>query len=117
MLTPEKKMKILVSKMLNSFGEDVWHFSPANNGFGKSGIPDIIVCAFGCFFGIEVKADETKKATRLQELQGERIQQAGGEWFLVRSKEDINMVEENIKAIMHMHLLAMTQPEDFPQVQ
>lgn len=117
MATPEKKMKAKVAKMLESFAEDVWYFYPGNNGFGSSGIPDIIVCAFGCFLGIEVKADETKKATRLQELRGYEIETAGGEWFLVRSEEDINAVEENIKAIMHMHLLAMTQPEDFPQVQ
>ena len=92
-------MKAKVTRMLKSFGDDVWYFFPGNNGFGKSGVPDIVACIYGTFFGIEVKADETKKATKLQEIQGQRIDRAGGSWFLVRSEADIEQIRRDITEI------------------
>jgi hypothetical protein len=114
MATPEGRMKAKVTKMLKSFGEDVWYFYPGNNGFGKSGVPDIVACAHGVFFGIEVKADETKAATKLQQLQGSRIDRAGGHWFLVRSEDDVNMVAaaiQNLKEIVAAHELMLKEPD------
>ena len=100
MATPEKRMKDKVVKALKSFGDDVWYFFPGNNGFGKSGVPDIVVCAYGFFIGVEVKSDETKKATALQQLQGERIQTAFGDWFLVRSEREIETLRVAINRAM-----------------
>lgn len=114
MATPEGRMKTKVTRMLKSFGEDVWYFYPGNNGFGKSGVPDIIACAHGVFFGIEVKADETKTATKLQELQGSRIERAGGYWFLVRSEEDVETVAtaiSEIKEIVATQELMLKEPD------
>ena len=92
MSTPEGKVKTQLVKMLKEM--KVWYFFPANNGFGKSGIPDIIAIVGGRFVGIECKADPTKKPTELQKRCGEEIKEAGGLWFLIRSVEDLREVEE-----------------------
>lgn len=89
--TPESKIKRKVTETLRKY--NVWYFFPANNGFGRAGIPDIIAIVDGLFVGIECKADKTKKPTELQKRCGEEIKQAGGEWFLVRCDEDITEVE------------------------
>ena len=82
-------MKRKVTEALSTYGPNVWYFFPGNNGFGKSGVPDLVVCAYGKFIGIEVKSGINKKPTKLQALQGSRIREAGGTWALVRSVEDI----------------------------
>ena len=79
--TPEGKVKAKVVDLLKKHG--VWYFFPGNNGFGKSGIPDIVCCVDGNFLGIEVKADKTKKPTALQVRCGQQIEAAGGTWVLV----------------------------------
>lgn len=79
--TPEGKVKAKVVDLLKKHG--VWYFFPGNNGFGKSGIPDIVCCVDGSFLGIEVKADKTKKPTALQVRCGQQIESAGGTWMLV----------------------------------
>ncbi len=91
-MTPEGKIKRKVTELLRD--NDIWYFFPGNNGFGKSGIPDIIAIVGGRFVGIECKADPTKKPTELQKRCGEEIKAAGGLWFLIRSVEDLREVEE-----------------------
>jgi hypothetical protein len=91
-MTPEGKIKKKVTELLRNHG--IWYFFPGNNGFGKSGIPDIIAIVGGRFVGIECKADPTKKPTELQKRCGEEIKEAGGLWFLIRSVEDLREVEE-----------------------
>ena len=91
-MTPEGKIKRKVVEVLKA--HDVWYFFPGNNGFGKSGIPDIIAIVGGRFVGIECKADPKKQPTELQRRCGEDIQRAGGIWLLVRCVEDINEVEQ-----------------------
>lgn len=63
---------------------------------GRSGIPDVIAIVNGFFVGIECKADPSKKPTVLQVRVGEEIIQAGGEWFLVRSDDDIQQLRSFI---------------------
>jgi Holliday junction resolvase len=85
-MTPEGKVKTKLVAMLKELG--AWYFFPANNGFGKSGIPDVIICWHGKFIGVEVKSSRGK-ATALQMRCGEQIQEAGGMWRIVRSADDI----------------------------
>lgn len=94
-LTPESKVKRKVVEVLKRHG--VWYFFPANNGFGKAGIPDIIAIVKGQFVGIEVKADRTKKPTALQVKCGEEIQRAKGWWFLACDAESIRSLEQAIE--------------------
>lgn len=90
--TPEGKIKAKVSKLLKQLG--VWYFYPASGPMGRIGIPDIIAIFGGKFVGIECKADPTKKPTALQVRVGQEIIAAGGEWFLVRSTDDIQQLGE-----------------------
>lgn len=85
--TPEGKVKQKVVKLLKK--EKVWYFFPANNGFGKSGIPDIIAIVNGEFIGIEVKS-ATGQPTELQKICGKQIEEAGGTWLVVR--DDITLM-------------------------
>ena len=63
MATPESKVKKQVKKILDDLG--AYHFSPMMDGYGRSGVPDIIACYKGKFIGIECKAGD-KKPTLLQ---------------------------------------------------
>lgn len=94
--TPEGKIKKKLTAMLRT--HRVWYFFPGNNGFGKSGLPDVIAIVRGRFVGIECKADKTKKPTALQWKTGREINQAGGMWFLVYDDETIHAVEDFICA-------------------
>ena len=50
-MTPEAKVKKVVSKQLKELG--AYYFYPATGGYGRSGVPDIVGCYRGMFFGIE----------------------------------------------------------------
>lgn len=75
MKTPEGKEKDKVKKYLKSIG--AWHFSPYMAGRGGSGVPDIIACIKGTFWGIEVKREDGK-LTALQEARLNQINASGG---------------------------------------
>tara|TARA_A100000172_G_scaffold80546_1_gene70418 strand:+ start:1954 stop:2349 length:396 start_codon:yes stop_codon:yes gene_type:complete len=74
-MTPEAKVKSKVVKHLKNMG--AYYFFPATGGYGKSGVPDIVGCYDGLFFGIECKAGNNK-ATALQLKNLSEITQAGG---------------------------------------
>jgi Holliday junction resolvase len=93
--TPEGKVKKKVVAILKEHG--IWYFFPANNGFGKAGIPDLIAIVRGQFLGIEVKADKTKHPTALQVKCGDEIKRAGGWWVLVRDEESLALLTQIIK--------------------
>jgi Holliday junction resolvase len=90
--TPEGAVKAAVRKVLVE--EDVYYFSPAANGFGRAGIPDIICCVQGFFLAIEIKAGKGK-TTPLQNREIEAINSHGGQAMVVNEK-NINEVKENI---------------------
>ena len=58
MATPESNVKKRVKKILDDFG--AYHFSPMMDGYGRSGVPDIIACYKGKFIGIECKSGDNK---------------------------------------------------------
>jgi len=56
MKTPEWHEKQAIKEFLNKIGpEHCWYFLPMMNGYGKSGVPDIIGSLYGTCFGVEVK--------------------------------------------------------------
>ncbi len=73
--TPEGKVKTAVKKILDAHG--VYHFSPAANGYGRVGVPDIICCVNGYFLALECKAGKGKP-TALQDRELAAITKAGG---------------------------------------
>jgi Holliday junction resolvase len=87
-MTPEVKVKKVVVKQLNSVG--AYYFYPVTGGFGASGVPDVVGCYKGKFFGIECKAGKNKPTT-LQFQNLTKITAAGG-ISLVVNEENMNDV-------------------------
>jgi len=83
--TPEAKVKARVRLILDGLranGVPLYYFFPAANGYGRAGIPDVIVCIRGCFVAIECKAGKNT-LTPLQERERTAILNAEGGWYLV----------------------------------
>jgi len=88
--TPEKLVKKKVTALLKRYG--AYYFYPVTGGYGMSGVPDIVACYNGCFFGIECKAGKNKP-TELQKQNLERIEDNGG-YALVINEDNINELEK-----------------------
>jgi len=58
---------------------------------GKAGCPDIICCVGGKFVGFEVK-NEKGKQSPTQKTTEEKIEKVGGEYYIVRSVEDVALI-------------------------
>ena len=93
--TPEKKVKDKVKKFLDSIG--AYHFSPMTGGFGRSGVPDIIVCLKSKFIAIECKANGGK-TTMLQEKNIDAIRVNKGIAMVV-DENNIELMKEVINDI------------------
>jgi len=89
-LTPEAKVKKVVVRQLKERG--AYYFYPVTGGYGRSGVPDIIGCIDGMFFGIECKAGKNK-TTPLQDKNIEEINKAGGYAIVVN--------EDNMRSFWH----------------
>jgi len=79
-MTPEKKVKQAVAKLLKEAG--AYYFFPATGGYGRSGVPDIVGCLDGNFFAIECKAG-TNTTTALQERELIKILESGGRAIVI----------------------------------
>jgi len=93
MTTPEGKIKNKLDAMLK-MKRGIWWFKPQAGQYGRSGVPDYIVCVRGKFLSVETKADAKKPMTALQQQCSEKIQNANGTFFLVYNPETITLVEE-----------------------
>ena len=91
--TPEGKVKAAVRKLLAEFG--VYYFSPAANGYGRAGIPDIICCFGGRFIAIECKAGKGV-TTALQDRELAAIRTAGGMTMVV-NETNIQELKEKLQ--------------------
>ena len=80
MLTPERRVKDKVKKVLKELG--AYYAMPATGGYGSSGVPDFLVCLRGRFIGIECKANGGKP-TALQEKNLDDIRKNNGIAFVV----------------------------------
>lgn len=79
--TPEHKVKERVKLILGKYPNS-YKFFPAMNGYGVSGVPDIVACVNGKFLGIECKANGNKP-TALQKKHLAGIVAAEGYGFVV----------------------------------
>lgn len=90
-MTPEGKVKTEARKILKHLG--VWYY-PAIGGHGaRAGVPDDLCCYKGFFFGIEYKAGKNKP-TKLQEMEMEKIRDAGGVTLVVNERVLPELAEE-----------------------
>lgn len=92
--TPEAKVKRTATRHLKQLG--AYYFYPVTGGFGRSGVPDIIACYQGLFFGIECKAGNNKP-TELQKKNLEDIRAAGG-FDLVVNEDNVDELPELLNA-------------------
>jgi Holliday junction resolvase len=90
--TPEAKVKAKVVAELKRLG--AYHFYPVGSGWGSSGVPDIVGCVNGQFFGIECKAGKGKP-TALQIMNLKRIREAGGVALII-NETNIAEVENHL---------------------
>ena len=86
--TPEGEIKDQVRKVLDEMG--AYYFFPAANGYGRTGIPDVIACIGGHFVGIECKAG-SKQPTALQQRELDNIEKAKGTGLLVNADNIDNL--------------------------
>lgn len=95
-MTPEKKVKNKVVRLLKQYG--AYYFFPASYGMGRSGVPDIVCCLQGRFIGIECKAGKNKP-TPLQEKELADIMKAGGISCVV-NEDNIPELETILTTVM-----------------
>ena len=81
--TPEGKVKKRVTDILVLV--DAYYFFPMTGGYGSSGVPDIVGCWQGLFFGVECKAG-VNQPTALQQMQLSRIGQHEGISFVANEE-------------------------------
>ena len=79
--TPESKVKGKIKAILAKHG--VYYAMPIGTGYGNSGVPDFLCCVQGHFLAIEAKAGNGK-TTALQDLELNRIHNAGGTTYIAR---------------------------------
>ena len=89
-MTPEAKVKKKVAEQLRAL--KAYYFYPVTGGYGKSGVPDIVGCYNGKFFGIECKAG-SNKPTALQERNLKEIAASEGMAFVVNEDNMHNIAE------------------------
>jgi hypothetical protein len=88
--TPESKVKKKVVAILKEL--NAYYFHTVTGGYGMSGVPDIVGCHNGRFFGIECKAGKGKP-TALQQKNLDAIKAMGGIALLIN--------ETNIETVRH----------------
>ena len=93
--TPEGEIKDQVRKILDEM--NAYYFFPAANGYGRTGIPDVIACIGGHFVGIECKAG-SKQPTALQQRELDNIEKAGGTGLLVNA-DNIEYLKNNLENV------------------
>ena len=92
-MTPEAKVKKVVVAQRKKLC--AYYFYPVTGGYGQSGVPDIVGCYEGLFFGIECKAGKNKP-TPLQEKNLEQIRAAGGLNMVVNETNMNNVTNDLI---------------------
>ena len=95
---PESKLSRQITKKLKAMPA-VWCFKVHGSRYMPAGLPDIIGCANGQFFGIETKMPGKEDNTSpRQELMHERIREAGGRVLVATSvAEAVDFVRDVLK--------------------
>ena len=93
----EVNLQNKVIKVLKQlFKDDIW-FAKISDRYNK-GIPDIVGCIDGMFFGLELKRD-TGRPSKLQLYTIDKIKQAGGSVCIVRTVEESLLTIKSILMI------------------
>jgi len=84
-MNPETKLTQKITLMIRKEFPSVYYFKESNRWI--SGLPDLILCAWGIFIGMEIKTSKGK-ATPLQEYVIKCINNSGGVAGIARNVED-----------------------------
>lgn len=106
-MTPEGQLKKELKVLLASKEPDCFWFMPMTFGYGKSGIPDFILCFRGVFCSIETKV-HGRKEKDWQEERGKEIAAAKGVRIQLHARElkDIPAEVEKVRRIFDVILKA-----------
>lgn len=96
---PEYYVKDAIKQQLKSLGADCWWFMPEQGGFGRSGIPDFVICYRGKFFAIEAKAAKGRVSAH-QDREMAAIGAANGVVWVVKGVEQANGIAAAIQALV-----------------
>jgi len=94
-MTPEAKVKKKVVAQLKLM--NAYYFYPVTGGYGRSGVPDIVGCFGGNFFGIECKSG-SNEPTPLQQKNLDDIVKQGG-IALVVNEENVGDVGQLLSSV------------------
>jgi len=97
--TPEGAVKDAIKNLLRAHG--AYFVMPMGTGYGKAGVPDFVVCAYGHFVGIEAKAGKGKP-TALQDANMVQIVRAGG-LTLVVNEQTFPQLENMLHELKEQH--------------
>tara|TARA_R100001369_G_scaffold78526_1_gene108223 strand:+ start:300 stop:641 length:342 start_codon:yes stop_codon:yes gene_type:complete len=107
-VTPEGTVKASAEKVLKKI--KAYYFMPSSGGYGRKGIPDIVVCYKGRFIGIECKFDAASNPpTKLQQLELAKIKQAGG----IAIVFDSNTTQKELTAMLNAEAVSNTDWTDW----
>jgi hypothetical protein len=92
-MTPEGRVKKILKERIAKL--ECWNYWPVPTGFGKAGVPDVLLCIDGRLVGIETKApgrrgEKNRGCSPLQVREGLDIRKSGGLWFVVDCEEEID---------------------------
>ncbi len=90
-MTPEAKVKKRVKEILTDLG--AYYSMPVTGGYGRSGVPDFLICLRGRFYAIECKANGGK-TTALQDKHLADIRGAGGVSLVIHEANVENLRKE-----------------------
>ena len=90
-MATEKRIENEIKKYLRSINAYV--IKHHGNAFSQVGVPDLLVCHRGKFYGIEVKAPDGEP-TELQLYNIKQIIKAGGEAFVADNLQTVKDVFE-----------------------
>lgn len=83
----EKEIENSIKKYITDLGGLCYKIH-GGDLYQETGIPDLLCCWGGLFFGIEVK-DPAGKPSAIQLAQGARIKKAGGHFLIAKSVQDV----------------------------
>ena len=81
----ERSIVNSISRWLKS--EKIWHFKVHGSAFQRAGIPDIVGCCRGRFFGLEAKRPG-EKPSKIQQYEMKRLDNSGAFTAVVCSVAD-----------------------------
>lgn len=97
MAGPEARIVKKIREHLERNYPDIFFFKVWGNEQQMSGLPDLIGCWQGRFFGLEVKTPETHgRLTERQKYVMRKIERAGGVVGVVTSTDDADVILRSI---------------------